>query len=410
MPPCHSSIDPCVNLPKGADLRFLLVELSPSGGLFQFSYQLGTNLARQGHMVELVTGPDPELASRERQFTVSGILPTWHPGSVNLEAILLRRMRRGFRAIRHVAALVKLIRHVRRERPDVVMWHDIRFPVDAWALSLSRAVSPHVTFANVMHETRPLNEQRRGGSLYRSSPILIRSMSRTMRTLDVIFVLGENARRDMLERWEPSARVEVIPHGDEDVFLPDGDVPAVSATEQHVLFFGTWIRHKGIDVLLDSFAEVRSDIPDACLTIAGAVGGDVSYESVKARASEVGRVTLRPGYVPMAEVATLFGRARVVAVPYLRANQSGVVHLAQTFGRPVVATAVGDIPAAVGDGVTGLVIPPGDVAALTNGLRLLLLDSDLADRLGREGRRRVEAEASWDDIARKVSSALEHRV
>ncbi len=390
-------------------MRYLLVELSPSGGLFQFSHQLGSNLARQGHHVELITGRRPELAPAVPGFTVNGCLPTWHPGPADVEPMRLRRARRPIRAVRHIVALATLVRHVRRQRPDVVMWHSTRFPMDAWALLLAHRVGPGVVYTTVMHETRPLAEQRRSGSLYRSDPILMRSIRSSMRVLDVIFVLGDGARRDLIERWQPQAHVEVIPHGDEDVFLTGREVPAVATTQQHVLFFGTWIRHKGLDVLLDAFAKVRSAVPEATLTIAGAVGGDVDYESIRARAAEVGHVTLRPGYVPIAEVAGLFGRARVVAVPYRRANQSGVVHLAQTFGRPVVATAVGDIPAVVRDGITGRVIPPGDVSSLAAGLQELLLDPETADRLGREGRRRLESQASWADIASRVNAAVMRR-
>jgi hypothetical protein len=57
-------------------LRITLVEFNPSGGLFQFAVQLGEALADRGHDVELVTGPDPELASRRPNFRVVAQLPT----------------------------------------------------------------------------------------------------------------------------------------------------------------------------------------------------------------------------------------------------------------------------------------------------------------------------------------------
>lgn len=387
-------------------MRFVLVELSPSGGLFQFSYQLGAHLAQNGHEVELVTGPDPEISSTVSGFVVHGMLPTWHPGADSVESQLLRRARRVFRGARHVAALVKLVRHLRRRRPDVIVWPAMRFPIDCWCLVIARRLLPGAVMTTVMHETRPLAEQRRSGSLYRSSPTLIRSIAMAVHRLDVIFVLGETARAELREQWDPPGAVEVIPHGDEGVFVTGDDLPDVASTDQHVLFFGTWIRHKGIDVLLDSFEKVRVEVPNATLTLAGAVGADVDFDAVRRRAAEIGGVTLQPGYVAMGAVPALFGEARVVAVPYLRANQSGVLHLAQTFGRPVVATAVGDIPAAITDGVTGLLIEPGDRAALTTSLIRLLRDPDLATRLGAEGQRRVHGEGSWSEIATKVHDAV----
>lgn len=390
-------------------MRFLLVEFSPSGGLFQFSYQLGASLASQGHDVELLTGRQPELASRQPRFTVSGVLPTWHAGASTVEPSSLRRARRPMRAARHVLALAELIFYVHRQQPDVVMWHGTRFSIDSWALWLSRRASPSPMYGSIIHETRPLAEHRRSGGFYRTDPILMRSIARTINSLDLIFVLGDTARRDLLDYWQPRTSVEVIPHGDEGVFLTECEVPVVSATEQNVLFFGSWLRHKGIHILLDAFEQIRTSVPEATLTIAGAVGGDVDFYSIQARAIAVGHVTLRPGYVPIAEVPDLFGRARVVAVPYLRANQSGVIHLAETFGRPVVASAVGDIPSTVRHEFTGLVIPAGDASALADSLRWLLLHPEAAERLGTEGRRRVESEGSWRNIADMVSAAVERQ-
>ena len=54
-------------------------EFAPSGGLFQFSVQLGEAIARTGADVEVITGPKPELSSREAGCRVRAILPTWHP-------------------------------------------------------------------------------------------------------------------------------------------------------------------------------------------------------------------------------------------------------------------------------------------------------------------------------------------
>jgi glycosyltransferase involved in cell wall biosynthesis len=103
----------------------------------------------------------------------------------------------------------------------------------------------------------------------------------------------------------------------------------------------------------------------------------------------------------------LFGRARVVVTPYRRASQSGVVHLAYTFDRPVVASAVGDIPDVVDDGATGLLVPPDDPAALADALVRLLTDAEEADRMGAAGARWLAREASWERVAERVEEGLQ---
>jgi starch synthase len=64
----------------------------------------------------------------------------------------------------------------------------------------------------------------------------------------------------------------------------------------------------------------------------------------------------------------------------------------------VVASRIGGIPDVVEDGVTGLLVPPGDAAALAGALRRLLDEPDLARKLGEAGRRRLHEHFSWEAI------------
>lgn len=386
-------------------MRITFVEFAPSGGLFQFSFQLGEALARRGHEVELLTGPDPELEAQVPGFVVASVLRTWHPGAAGVEPRLRRRVRRVARAVQYVDGWRCVVAHLRASPPDVVVWSNWRFWFDGQLIAWLARQPDRPRLAFVCHEPRPLSEQQRRGSLYRSGVLLKRSLERAFASVDAVFVLGEGARRELLELWPQVRRVAVIPHGDEAVFAREA-VPPADASPPTVLFFGTWTRSKGLDVLLDAFAQVRNALPDARLVLAGTVGADIDFARIEQRASALGDVELRPGYVPLPAVPALMAQTRVVVLPYLRANQSGVAHLAQTFARPLVATAVGDIPAAVTDGVSGLLVPPGDPTALAVALARLLRNPHEAARMGLAGRKRVTAEASWAQVAERVDAAL----
>lgn len=385
--------------------RIALVEFPPSGGLYQFSLQLGEALARGGDDVELITGPSPELLSREPGCRVRSILPTWHPTAGSEAPGWWRRVRRVIRAGQHSAAWLVLIAHLRRTRPDVVLWSAWRFPVDGWGVRAVRRALPSAVLGLVAHEPRPLVEQPGQDGMYKTSGVTHRALAKAYADLDVAFVLGDSARRILVETWPISAPVHVIPHGDEGIFV-SGEMPDAGAAGPVALSFGTITAYKGIDTLCDAWPMVRAEVPDAELLIVGALSADMDESRLRSIVATLPGASLHTGYVPVPDVAAYFARARCVVLPYKRSSQSGVAHLAHTMGRPVVATRVGDIPAVVRDGVSGLLVAPDDPEALAHALIRLLTDPNAARTMGEAGRGGLAEAASWDDIAGQVQRSL----
>lgn len=391
--------------PQPPARRIAMVEFPPSGGLFQFSLQLGEALARAGDKVELITGPSPELTSREPGLRVRSLLPTWHPTAGADAGELRRRARRVVRAGQYVAAWKALILHLARTRPDVVMWSEWRFPVDGVGVRLVRKVLRNAVLAMVVHEPRPLVEQPGQQGLYKKSRITDRALAMGFADLDVAFVLGEASKRILLETWPITGSVQVIPHGDEGIFAHT-DIPGVEETKPSALQFGTITAYKGVDTLCDAWPAVRERVPDAELLIVGAVSADMAESEWRAKAARLDGVTVRTGYVPVEDVSQYFARARCVVLPYKRGSQSGVAHLAHTFHRPVVATRVGDIPTVVHDGVSGLLVNPDSPVELAEALAQLLTDPEMAQRMGNAGAEALATGASWDEVAERVRSGL----
>lgn len=383
--------------------RVAMVEFPPSGGLFQFSVQLGEALARRGHRVDVVTGPRPELGSREADCRIHGVLPTWHPHAGSDRTGVLRRARRVVRAVRHVAAWVQLAGLLAARRPDVVMWSAWRFPVDGWGVQAVRRLLPGAELVMVAHEPRPLVEQPGGAEqTYRDSGLLHAALAGAYAAVDHVYVLGEETRDVLTDTWSTTASVTVIPHGDERIYPPEAVRP-VGETGPEVLAFGTITAYKGIDVLLAAWPRVTEQVAGARLRIVGPLGADLDGAALRHSARAVGAI-VEEGYVPVEDVPAVFDSARVVALPYLRSSQSGVAHLAHTLGRPVVASRVGDIPTVVVHDHTGLLVEAGDAAGLAAALVHLLRDPDLARRLGGAGQDALAGNASWDDVASLVDA------
>lgn len=381
-------------------MRITLVEFSPSGGLFQFALQMAEAYAEQGHEVELVTGPRPELSPRVPGVRLLAILPTWHPAPPRPESVWIRKPRRALRALRYLMAWLRLTVHLVRHPPDVLQWAEWRFALDGWLVRLLASWLRRPVLADVAHTPKPFSEQRTSGGLYKTSRLLSRALAAAYEQMDVVFVLGDNARRDLLEVCPGLKRIEVISHGDEGI-LARGIASSADTTEPLALFFGTLARYKGLEVLLDAWPEVRRQVPTARLVVAGSVA-DVDLEALRRRVPTSSGVELRVGYVPAPQVGALVASARVVVAPYLVANQSGVVHLAATLARPVVATDVGDLRLAVLDGKTGLLVPPRDPAALAGALVRLLTEPETARRLGDAGHFRALTESSWRLVVDRV--------
>jgi glycosyltransferase involved in cell wall biosynthesis len=381
----------------------VLVELSPSGGLFQFAFELGSALAARGERVELWTGPRPELVSSEPGFRVRSVLPTWHPGDAGLHSRLYRLTRRGLRAAQLIFAWMVLSVRLLAARPDAVLWSNWRFAFEPMFVVLLSKMLRSSTFGLIAHEPLPRSDAK-DTSTPKTGELLRRAFRVAWQCLDVAFVLGPRTRDLAVTYWQPRCPVYVIPHGSDPGVRGGRSVRPVAETDPVVLFFGVWSKYKGIEVLLDAFSLVRAELPESRMVLAGDAGADIDVETVLKRASQIGNVDARPGYVPIDDVAPLFDSARVVATPYIRATQSGVAHLAFTFGRPVVATAVGDLPEVIQNDVTGLLVEPDDAEGLANAIVKLLSNPALAARLGAAGEKSVDD--AWATAADRVSNAL----
>jgi glycosyltransferase involved in cell wall biosynthesis len=107
-----------------------------------------------------------------------------------------------------------------------------------------------------------------------------------------------------------------------------------------------------------------------------------------ARARRLDDRVIFAGFQP--EVAPYYAAMDVVCVASLREALSLLAIEAMALGRPVVASRVGGLPEVVADEETGLLVPPGDPAALAVAIARLLREPDTARRMGAAGRARVE--------------------
>jgi glycosyltransferase involved in cell wall biosynthesis len=207
----------------------------------------------------------------------------------------------------------------------------------------------------------------------------------------------------------PAQRSRVIPYGvDVGAFSPDRarglawrERLGIPAAAPLVLGVGRMATKKGFQVLLAILPGLLAARPDVHVVLAG--GGDL-LAGFRAVAERWPRVHL-PGPVLHADLPDLFRAADLFVLPAVhdgRGNVDGLPNVileAMAISLPVVATGVSGIPLAVADGETGVLVPEGDAAALGRALADLLAAPERARAMGESGRRRVEAELTWDAVA-----------
>ncbi|TYZ06045.1 glycosyltransferase [Hymenobacter lutimineralis] len=127
----------------------------------------------------------------------------------------------------------------------------------------------------------------------------------------------------------------------------------------YLLFFGFIRAYKGLDILLEAFADVRLAELPVKLIIAGEYYEDAApYEEIIRRYNLENRLVRATDFIPNEKVADYFCAADIVVQPYKNATQSGVSQIAYHFSRPMLVTDVGGLAELIPNGEVGYVVPP----------------------------------------------------
>ncbi len=164
-----------------------------------------------------------------------------------------------------------------------------------------------------------------------------------------------------------------------------------------VLMFGLMRPYKGIDVLLEAWRGVEGQAPieDAELWVAGMARMDISALQAAAPAN----VRFDPRFIGDDELPAYFERADLVVLPYLQADQSGVLFTALAFGKPLLLSDVGGFPE-IADTGAARTVPAGDARALGLALRELLRDKSALAEMSVKAAAAAHGRYSWEASAR----------
>ncbi|HKW11448.1 MAG TPA: glycosyltransferase family 4 protein [Gemmatimonadaceae bacterium] len=281
-----------------------------------------------------------------------------------------------------------------------------------------RVVRPHWLIGSYAREFWPLSTVARAQRIPLALFLHIQRISRLSAPffpwLASRFILPSEYLRHWVvtRRWMPRWRTRVLFNPiDVERFRPDA--ARREAARRHfgfapddvvIGFAGRFERQKGVFVLASALEEIMTRLPNARALWVG--GGEVAPEiQVMTAASPHAKRHVREPWSD--DIVSCFAAMDVLAFPPIRRESFGRVSAeGQACGLPVVASRVGGTPETIRENVSGLLVPPGDVPALTDALTRLVTDAPLRARMGAAGRAQAVERFAASHIAAKFGQIL----
>lgn len=294
---------------------------------------------------------------------------------------------------------------LRMLRGGVDILHSHKFGSNVWAAGLTFLSRPPVFIAHE-HTWSYSGDRRR---------ILLDRRLIAPRA-DAFVAVSRDDQRKMVEIERiPPEKTRFIPNGI-DLEPPPEDAGkrirrelGLAADQPVIGTVATLRAQKALDVLIEAALMLREEFADLAILVAGGADPTAAEEAarLKAMAKRLGAGETVRFLGPRDDVPSLLAAldVAVISSDYEGSPLSVMEYMEAAL--PVVATRVGGVPDIVVDGETGFLVPPRDPAAITDAVRRLLAEPDLARRMGEAGRRRRRAEFDLSATVRRVEQLYE---
>ena len=291
-------------------------------------------------------------------------------------------------------------RHVRRDRPNIVVGHDsstllsFRAARAIGAASVLNQVTGHIEAALAIFREEAERVPDFAEALTAPPAWIIERCRQEALEADRVLVPSDYVRETMVARGTPPERIRILPYGvDVDRFRPR---PRGERTLFRMLFVGNLSQRKGIKYLLEAVRRLK--LPNSELVLVGRmVGGAAAF----APYSDVFR---HVPHVPYHEVHRLYADADLFVYPSLHEGSAFATYEALASGLPVIATP--NTGSVVRDGIDGFLVPPRDVEALMAKIELLYRDHEKRAAMAAHARARAE-EFTWGAYRARLASLFD---
>lgn len=219
---------------------------------------------------------------------------------------------------------------------------------------------------------------------------------------DRIIAVSEEMKNDIVKVYGISEKKISVIHNGIDIekyrkMENDEILRRLGVKKPYILFVGRLTRQKGIFELVEAMKRVKARL----VLVTGKPDTAEIEAELNAKLKEMDNITWINRMLSEDEIIALYSSAQLFVCPSIY-EPFGIINLeAMACGAPVVASAVGGIKEVIQNGKNGILVEPGNVEALVEGIDKVLSDERLREKLIEEGRKRAE-EFAWDRIAEKT--------
>jgi len=233
--------------------------------------------------------------------------------------------------------------------------------------------------------------------------------------IDKVIVHTDFTKKELEKKFNKMScnDISVVPHGDMD-FVYNIDIDQESAlnnvsleyleNKKIILLFGQIKKVKGLDVLLKSFAKIKNKHQDTVVLVVGKLWKNEEDEYIKIIEDNAmqEQIKLELKFIDNRDVPLYFKAADIVALPYKKIYNSGVILRALDYGSTVLVSDLEPLTKVINHSQNGFVFKSEDVNDMALKLDELLKDNNLREKLKKNATEYIEEKFSWTLIAQKT--------
>ncbi len=353
------------------------------GGVQAVAYHLAEGLAAHEdldvHVIHSSRDVSADSVSVEGRLTVHHIAPSAHSATPNL-----------------IASLSPCSRVLQAVKPDLSNAHTGQYALAALRVGVPTVYTIHGIPHLALRHVRGTRDWCAGAVQVLFDRLVIRRVS------DIIAI---SPHVEATYRKKTKARF----HRAENL-VPDKWFETVTMeVPGRILFAGTVVPGKGLHLLLQALSQLVPSVPQAHLHVAGRLD-DRRYMKYLRRLLAERQLNDRVSFLGPLDGSRMqeeYSECALLVLPSLNETAPVAVMEAMAAARPVVATRVGGVPDLIEDGVTGLLVRPGDTSGLSECMGRLLCDSSLRTRIGDRSREAARARFQRDTVVARYRQIYE---